>query len=340
MRFSLVPVLLALCLPLLPWSARAQEVPFLLAVVRDDGVVVPVTTHDRGRWRMPWPGAAKEAEVPVRVDDAPLAWWGLREAPRTWTLHAPGEAPRAVTVDRPIWVPSYCQQQVALASRDAARSWWRQPDGLRAPTYGVAIAGGDAELTLPRAVPVESAEARALLDALQRTFNNQERLMLAGDYFAVYAPSVDGAQRDRMPVRALSIHAGPGADGEVYFVELERRSPRKQPEHLQWCDAVTFMAGWVRRAADGQLDVSLMERAVTSCLLDSVLRATPLAVVRTRKAPVWLVEVYRTQTAGYALYPAPTTDAVEPLAYRSMGNCVGRLPVQPPLATGVDVEVP
>ena len=71
------------------------------------------------------------------------------------------------------------------------------------------------EVVLPREVAPESPEGRALLDGLQRPFNTNERLMLAADYFARYTPSVDAAQRDRMPVRALTIHAGPGKAGEL-----------------------------------------------------------------------------------------------------------------------------
>lgn len=340
MRVSLLAALLAVWCATLPSAADAQPPPFSVAVVRDDGVLIPVSTHDRGRWRMPWPGPQKEAEVPVRIEDCPRAWWGLREAPRVWTLHAADEPPRPITVDRPIWIASYCQQQVALASRQAARSWWRAPDGLRAPKHGVAIAGGDAGLVLPRQVPVDSPEARGLLDALQRPFNTHERLMLAADYFAVHTPSVEAEQRDRMPVQALGIAAGPGRDGDLYFVELQRRYPRARPEHLQWCDEVTFMAGWVRRSADGQLDLTLIERAVTSCLLDSVLRATPLAVLRTGRAPVWLVEVYRPDSEGYGLYEAPASDEVLPLAYRTIGSCVGRSPLRPPTASDAAEAVP
>lgn len=320
MRWSFVPCLLV-CLAALAAGASAQSSPFTVALVRDDGVMLPVSTYDRGRWRMPWPGPQKEADVPVRLDDCPLAWWGLRATPRQWMLWTRDEAPRRVTVDRPIVTFTYCRQQVALASRDAARTWWRPADGLRAPKQGVAVAGGDVQVVLPREVAPESPEGRALLDGLQGPFNTNERLMLAADYFARYTPSVDAAQRDRMPVRALGIHAGPGKAGDLYFVELERRYPRKQPEPLQWCDEVTFMAGWVRRASDERLDLSLIERAVTSCLLDSVLRATPHAVFRTAKGPTWLVELYRPDAEGYAMFAAPVDEAVEMLGYRSIGAC-------------------
>jgi len=341
MRWCSVPCLLV-CLLASVAAAQAPPSPFTVAIVRDDGILLPVATHDRGRWRMPWPGPQREADVPVRLEDCPLAWWGLPTAPQQWTLHPRDDAPRIVRVERPVVMFSYCRQQVALASRAAARTWWRPADGLRAPKHAIAIAGGTADVVLPREVDPESAEGRALLDAVQRPFNTTERLMLAADYFARYTPSVEAAQRDRMPVRALSIHAGPGRSGEIYFVELQRRYPRVRPEHLLWCDEVTYMAGWVRRAADDRLDLSLVERAVTSCLLDSVLRATPHAVIRTPKGPAWLLELYRPQAEGYAVFAAPVDEHVEMLGYRSIGACEGepQAPSQRPPATADDVEVP
>lgn len=340
MRWCSVPCLLVCLLTLAP-TASAQTSPFAVAIVRDDGVMLPVATFDRGRWRLPWPGPQKEADVPVRLEDCPLAWWGLPTRPRQWTLHTREESPRIVSVDRPVVMFSYCRQQVALASRDAARTWWRPAEGPRAPKHGVAVTGAAVEVVLPREVAPESPEGRALLDGVQRTFNNEERLMLAHDYFAVYQPSVEAAQRDRMPVRALSIHAGPGRSGEVYFVELERRYPRKAPESLQWCDEVTFMAGWVRQATDGRLDLSLVERGVTSCLLDSVLRATPHAVFRTSKGPAWLVELSRAAAEGYAIFGAPVDETVQMFGFRSIGSCDGQARSNAmPASVGRDVEVP
>jgi hypothetical protein len=304
---------------------------FVLAVVRDDGVMLPVAAHDRGRWRTPWPGPAREAEVPVRLEDCPLAWWGLASPPRDWTLHVPGEAPRPVTVDGVTWTLSYCQQQVVLRSRSATRPLLRSAHGLRAPKYGVAVAG-PASVMLPRAVAPESDEARSLLDALQGTFNREERLMLAEDYFAVYTPSVDADTRDRMPVRALTISEGEGRRGEpAFFVELERRYPRRFPAQLRWCDEVTYMAGWVRRGGDGRLDLTPVTRAVTSCLLDTAQRAAPLAVVRTPRGPVWLVELFRPDSEVLGVFLAPEGDDPEPLVIRPIGRCeAGQLPPSMP----------
>ena len=317
-----LPRLLLLVLLLVPVSGGAATgSAFIVAVVRDAGVMVPVATFDRGRWRMPWPGPAKEAQVPVRLEDCPLAWWGLPAPPRDWVLHTPGDAPRRVSADGVTWVLTHCQQQVALHSRNARREPLRPADGDRAPKYGAAIAG-EADVTVPREVPVDGPEAAALLDALQRTFNREERLMLAGDYFAVYTPSVGGDERDRMPVHALSMFAGPGRGGEqVYFVELERRYPRERPEPLRWCDEVTYMTGWAHRDGKGAFDLSLITRSVTSCLLDTVVRAVPHAVVHTPKGPVWLVEEYRPGAEAFALYMAPDRHGATMLARRFAGSC-------------------
>ncbi len=316
------PLSLLLALLLVP-GVRLSATPssFIVAIVRDDGVMLPVATHDRGRWRMPWPGPAREAEVPVRLEDCPLAWWGLREPPTDWSLHVPNEPPRRIAADGVTWVLSYCQQQVALHARGARRGPMRAADGRRAPTHGVAIAGS-ATVAVPREVALDSAEAAALLDSLQPTFNREERLMLAGDYFAVYSPPVAGDDRDRMPLQALSIHAGDGRGGEpVYFVEVERRYPRKRPEHLRWCDEVTYMSGWVHRGRGGTLELSSISRNVTSCLLDSVVRAVPHAVIESPAGPVWLVEEYRPEAEAFALYLAPDRDGAELVARRFAGSC-------------------
>lgn len=328
---------LALVLPLV--AAAAEPGPFVVAVVRDDGIVLPVATFDRGRWRTPWPGVAKEAEVPVRLEDCPLAWWGLPAAPRQWTLHVAGQSPRSVRMNGVTWVMAYCQQQVVLHSRDALRAPLRPPDGGRAPKHGVAVAG-EASVTLPSPVALDSAEAAALLDGLQVAFNREERLMLAGDYFAVYQPSVPAQERDRMPVHALAIYQGPGRDGDqVYFVELERRYPRKQPTDLQWCDEVTYMTGWAHRGRDDRPELSLVTRDVTSCLLDTVVRATPHAIVETPRGPVWLIEEYRPEAEAYGLYLAPDRHGATLITRRFAGSCVrgsGRLSA----ATGMpDVTV-
>lgn len=331
----------ALLAPVAPLAAPQSDA-FVLALVRDDGVMLPVAAHDRGRWRMPWPGPAKEAEVPVRIEDCPLAWWGLATPPREWTLLVPGESPRTVTADRMTWVRSYCRQQVVLHSRASTRPLLRQPDGGRAPKYGVAVAG-PGRVTLPRAVAPDSDEARLLMDELQRTFNREERLMFAEDYFAVYQPRVSPEQRDRLPVQPLSIHAGMGRTGEAtYFVELTRNYPRRWPEHLRWCDEVTYMAGWVRQRDDSSLDLTLVQRAVTSCLLDTAQRAEPQAIVDTPRGPAWMLSMYRPDAEVVGLFLAPRGDEPEPLVVRDLGRCEpGSSPRQAsPLQSVPDASVP
>ena len=316
---SFLLIVAAILAPAAPLAA-SQSDAFLVALVRDDGVMLPVAAHDRGRWRMPWPGPAKEAEVPVRLEDCPLAWWGLATPPREWTLLVPGESPRAVTADRLTWVRSYCKQQVVLHSRASTRPLLRQADGGRAPKYGVAVAG-PGRVTLPRPVAPESDEARMLMDELQRTFNREERDMLA-DQFNVYRPSLEPRQRDRLPVQALSIHAGAGRTGEAtYFVELTRNYPRRFPEQLRWCDEVTYMAGWVRRRDDNSLDLTLVQRAVTSCLLDTAQRAEPQAIVDTPRGPAWMLSMYRPDAEVVGLFLAPGGDEPEPLIVRDLGRC-------------------
>lgn len=333
---SIVVFAIVLLAPVVLAMARPSDA-FVIAIVRDDGVMVPVAVQDRGQWRGPWPGPVKEAVVPLTLDDCPRAWWGGRETPREWTLHVPDASPRVIKTDAITWVQSYCKQQVALHSRAAMRPSLRPAVGARAPKYGVATAG-PARVVLPRRIEPESPEARALLDALQVTFNKQERLMLALDYFAVHTPSLDRDARDRLPIEAISIHQGPGRDGDVYFVEIARRYPRRKPEELRWCEEVSYMAGWVRRKDDRELDLTLLVRAVTSCLLDTTQRAEPLAIVHTSRGPMWLLELYRPDSEVVGIFRAPDSDAVEPQLIRTMGRCDRPVPRAEP--GPIDAAVP
>lgn len=302
-------------------GAASSPDPFILAVVRDDGVILPVAAHDRGRWRTPWPGPAKVAEVPVRLDDCPLAWWGLDAPPTTWTLHAGGEASREIHTDGLTWVPSYCRQQVVVFSRQATRALPRPADGFRVPKQGVAVTA-PVDVRLPRDVALDGTEARALLDVLQPAFNHEERMMLAGDWMTVML-SVGADERDRQPIVALSIHDIPDRSGiPRYFVELMRAYPRTRgPRDLRWCDEVTYMAGWVRRRRDDAIDLTLVTRGVTSCLIDTVQRAVPLAVVHADGDPVWVLEMTRPNSETIGIFRAPSGDAPEFLAGRPLGLC-------------------
>jgi hypothetical protein len=228
---------------------------------------------------------------------------------------------------------------VALHSRDATRPLLRLADGARAPKYGVAVAG-PAEVALPRVVEPDSDEARQLLDGLQQAFNREERQMFVQEYFAVFTPSVREENRDRLTVQALSIHAGPGRDGPTYFVELMRPYPRRAPEHLRWCDEVTYMSGWVRRGAKDGLDLTRLTRAVTSCLIDTAQRAEPHVIVHTAEGPVWMVDLYRPDAEVVGLFRAPAGEEPEPIVIREIGRCVDTPPPSPPARGLPDVSVP
>jgi hypothetical protein len=64
------------------------------------------------------------------------------------------------------------------------------------------------------------------------------------------------------------------------------------------------MTAWAHRGRDGSLELSLLTRGVTSCLLDTVVRAVPRAVLRTEAGPVWLIEEYRPEAQAFPLYLA------------------------------------
>ena len=100
------------------------------------------------------------------------------------------------------------------------------------------------------------------------------------------------------------------------------------------------MSGWVRRDAKDRLNLTLLMRALTSCLIDTTQRAEPHAIVQTPRGPVWMIELYRQNAEVVALFRAPRGEDPEPIVIREIGRCVEPPPPSLPVRSLPDVSVP
>src|SRR5687768_2663092 len=60
----------------------------VLAVVRNDALLLPFAAFDGRKWSTPWPdaiGGAGAPELPVSLASVPAKWWGGEE-PGAWNL--------------------------------------------------------------------------------------------------------------------------------------------------------------------------------------------------------------------------------------------------------------
>ena len=76
---------LALCLAGSLGVLQAAYTPAVtIAVLRGDGVLVPIVTRSGGKWTNTWPVPLKAADVPLGLDGIPKRWWGKPGATTTW----------------------------------------------------------------------------------------------------------------------------------------------------------------------------------------------------------------------------------------------------------------
>jgi hypothetical protein len=314
LRMRALPSAAVLVLALTPLLTAQVTERFLVAVVRDDGLIRPMAAVDRGRWRESWPKAAKQVEVPIRLRDVPRRWWGGVPFTDRWRLVSDQDgAERAITIDGITWVPSYCQQQLMLTSADAVRDMLRPADGIRAANVGLALMGGG-EVVLVTRHDEQSALARQIGVLLLDAFDAAEQRVLlayAAPYVhPLYVHPLSRTERAAYPLRVITAVRGPGLRGDVTYFEAIRHYPRGETQQgdadLAWCDTVTFASGWLFPGREDEFEVRIVRTAITSCLLDSVRRRSPLGVVRTERGPVWVFEEWLPHGEWYSAYEPPT----------------------------------
>ena len=92
---------LALCLAGGLGVLQAAYTPAVtIAVLRGDGVLVPIVTRTGNKWTNTWPVPLKAADVPLGLDGIPKRWWGKPGATTTWHAWQIDGATSEVAVER------------------------------------------------------------------------------------------------------------------------------------------------------------------------------------------------------------------------------------------------
>ena len=99
----------------------ADSLPVTIAVLRGDGVLVPIVTRTGNKWTNTWPVPLKAADVPLGLDGIPKRWWGKPGPTPTWHAWQIDGVTSEVAVERPSWYLAHCQQGVGLKTSLTAR---------------------------------------------------------------------------------------------------------------------------------------------------------------------------------------------------------------------------
>ena len=319
----------------------ADAVPVTIAVLRGDGVLIPIATRTGTKWSHTWPVPAKAADVPLGLDGIPKRWWGKagRPAPKWHAWQIDGTT-TDVVVERPTWYLAHCQQGVGLKTSVTARPPVPPPDVQPYPKLGLAA-------TSRRAVPAHRAARPECvdLDARGRRDDHGDRRGRGQDGRQHERPRRGAEAPDRRrpsaprcrPESSRSIASPLGRGRFLYYVEATKRygmpplsagrtdryaSPRKDG-----CSVMTFAEGWFVAGAEGTLPTppKLDDVRLTSCDYDDVWLMLPLGYIADGANPLWIAPDDRVGVESYVVLRWDTEKAGPVAVFHTPGGwCADR----------------
>lgn len=277
----------------------AGRAPFTLAVLRQDGILIPFASFD-GRWRNTWPTPGRQIEVPITVQAVPRRWWPDERLRADWTAWFPDGTSRPLRVLAPAWFVAQCQANVGLKTDYQPDGPVAAPEAIPFPKDGLAVTG-PIEIrpaVEPIAVLRESdREWTAVSKELGDHFDRAEAAAIPQFAPGSWAHPVPPDERRRRPVvlEALYRAADRSPEEAMYYFEAVRRyegtALARGEAGRPPCDLLTYAWGWLRRRARGAAEVSV-SAVVSDCYRWNVPFVLPLGLLRLdARAPLWVVQV-------------------------------------------------
>jgi hypothetical protein len=297
-------------------SAQAKEDgPFVLGVLRRDGVLLPFASFDGRRWSTPWPADLRQ-ELPITLESVPDRWWGRASRPASMTLWSEGTDMGVVAFDRPATIPIMCSSRIVLRTDYTSKQPLPPPFEQPYPKDGLAISGSVPLHRIPAIAP-ESGEWMATPGVIRTEFNRLEDT--AASTFIDWRHPVHRTVRHQMPIKVEALYRVP-MDEEgwaAYYVEAVREySPGPEDEG---CGLVTFVSGWIRLPEQGRPLMDLHAR-VTYCDRRGAAYMLPLGAIRIDGRHFWIYQISGHDREWYVI-TRPARRSIEIHAEYQAGYC-------------------
>jgi len=314
MRAVLIGVsALALCLAGSLGVLQAAYTPAVtIAVLRGDGVLVPIVTRTGNKWTNTWPAPLKAADVPLGLDGIPKRWWGKAGATTSWHAWQIDGTTSEVAVERPTWYLAHCQQGVGLKTSLTARPPVPPPTVQPYPKLGLA---STSPLAFKPIQPVDQSDpmwtkvADAVGAATSKAEDEIDRRRVINSVPQPKHPT-PAAERAKVSAHVEALYRVAYTGGQsLYYVEATKRygmpplpadRQAATPSPKDGCSVMTFASGFFVAAADGAIRPPSLNVRVASCDYDGVSLMLPLGAVGDGKEQVWIGQVTGWDYEAYA----------------------------------------
>ncbi len=319
-------ILTALAAGLLVSSSPAisfgeAPLPFALAVLRRDAILLPFASFDGRRWRNDWPAPPEKVDVPIALRDVPAKWWPDDTPRLDWTLWTPDGDHHPLKVTAPAWTPVECEGMVGLRTDYELTQPVPPPVVQPYPKIGLAVSGAQ-EVEPVDAVTEGSVEWRRIEALLKTPFDEAESDEVRRQARYGWFHPLGAEARTAGPVSLEAAYRAPWlAPGSfVYYVEAVRRYPRPDDDPSRPCDLLTFEAGWIVVPRDGAPAVKLVAR-LSDCDRYGITVLLPLGLLRADGRYLWVGQWSGWESENYAVVEVEADGGVKTLISTRAGIC-------------------
>ena len=295
---------------------QAADAPAVtIAVLRGDGILIPIATRAGTKWSHTWPMPDKKADVPLGLDGVPKRWWGKAGPTAKWHAWQIDGTTAEAVVERPTWYLAHCQQGVGLMTSLTAQPPVPPPTVQPYPKLGLA---STAPLAFQRIEPLDQRAPiwMPVVDAMTTAMAKAEDDLggAPARNAGVAKHPIPEAERAKVPVRIEALYRIPLARNRyLYYVEATKRygmppmpagrsTPVPSPRS-DGCSVMSFAEGWFVAGADGKIPTppKLDNVRVTSCDYDYVWLMLPLGYVADGVGRLWIAQLNAWGTESYVV---------------------------------------
>jgi hypothetical protein len=262
-------MLIISCWVVLPASSVEKSAAWV-GILREDGIIIPVSVFQSGKWKTSWPEAAigghftNDSGQPLPktlpLDKIPAKWLSSGgKIPKNWRLLRAGSGQHKLTAEKAVEFQSHCSGAWGLKTSFVGKT--RTPEGVEPKIKEGLVTSGIAKGWASEIVDPNSSDSKSLLKLLREKFNLAEQEAISKATKPLYTghPTLKN-ERVHKPFKAKKIFGMKTGRAKqvIYFIPIVRQY--ENPD----CYAESLYNVWVLRN-DQNYKIVAADMILTNC---------------------------------------------------------------------------